>query len=80
MFDDFGGSPPMPAVPPAVPPPPPPPPLPPLAQTVSAPADEAQAKARAQTRRTGRDQNVYTSPLGVVTPGRNIARKTLLGT
>ena len=31
-------------------------------------------------RRTGREQNVYTSPLGVVTPGKNVARKTLLGT
>ena len=78
MFDDFGGAPPMPNIPPATPPPPPPP-LPPLAQTVSAPADEAQAKAKSQTRGTGREQNVYTSPLGVVTPGRNISRKTLLG-
>ena len=68
----------MPNIPPATPPPPPPP-LPPLAQTVSAPADEAQAKAKSQTRGTGREQNVYTSPLGVVTPGRNISRKTLLG-
>jgi hypothetical protein len=78
MFDDFG-SPSMPSVPPATPPPPPPP-LPPLAQTVTAPADEAQAEARKDVRRRTREQNVYTSPLGVVTPGRNVSRKTLLGT
>ena len=78
MWDDDFGGPSMPTVPPATPPPPPPP-LPPLAETVSAPADQAQAEAKSRTRRTGREQTVYTSPLGVVTPGRNVARKTLLG-
>lgn len=79
MFDDFGSAPSMPAVPPATPPPAPPR-LPPLAQTVTAPADQAQADAKKAQARTGRDTTTYTSPLGVVTPGRNITRKTLLGT
>ena len=76
-MEDFGG-PSMPTVPPPEPPPPPPR-LPPLAATVSAPADQAQAQAKKAVAQTGRATTTYTSPMGVVTPGRNVGKKTLLG-